>query len=260
MIGAARQIAARAAADAPLAGSGTAVVGAPPAGRRAIVTGGGRGLGRAIALALAGAGADVTAVSRTAAELETLAGCRPLPCDVTDPAAVASLPDADILVVSAGTNVPEPFLDVAPGTFDHVVGLNLRAAFFTAQAVARGMVERGHGSIVFVSSQMGHVGAPNRTVYCASKHAVEGLTKALAVELAPAGVRVNAVAPTYIRTPMTAPFFADRAFEHATEAAIPLGRIGEPADVTGAVLFLCSDAARMVTGTSLVVDGGYTAQ
>jgi NAD(P)-dependent dehydrogenase (short-subunit alcohol dehydrogenase family) len=107
---------------------------------------------------------------------------------------------------------------------------------------------------------MGHVGAPDRTVYCASKHAVEGLTKALAVELAPAGVRVNAVAPTYIRTPMTAPFFADRAFERATEAAIPLGRIGEPADVTGAVLFLCSPAAALITGTSLVVDGGYTAQ
>ena len=107
---------------------------------------------------------------------------------------------------------------------------------------------------------MGHVGAANRTVYCASKHALEGLTKALAVELAPKGVRVNAVAPTYIRTPMTAPFFADAAFESATEAAIPLGRIGEPADVTGAVVFLCSPAAQLITGTSLVVDGGYTAQ
>jgi NAD(P)-dependent dehydrogenase (short-subunit alcohol dehydrogenase family) len=228
--------------------------------KRALVTGAGRGLGRAIALALASTGADVTAVSRTAGDLETLAGCRALPCDVTDPAALAALPEADILVVSAGTNVPEPFLDVAPDTFDRVLDVNLRAAFFTAQAVAGGMAERGDGSIVFVSSQMGHVGAPNRTVYCASKHAVEGLTKALAVELAPAGVRVNAVAPTYIRTPMTTPFFADRAFERATVAAIPLGRIGEPADVTGAVLFLCSDAARMVTGTSLVVDGGYTAQ
>ena len=206
---------------------------------RAIVTGAGRGLGRAI---------------------ETLDGCLALPCDVTDPSALASLPDADILVVSAGTNVPEPFLDVAPETFDRVLDLNLRAAFFTAQAVARGMAEREHGTIVFVSSQMGHVGARDRTVYCASKHAVEGLTKALAVELAPAGVRVNAVAPTYIKTPMTAPFFADAAFERSTRAAIPLGRIGEPADVTGAVLFLCSDAARLITGTSLVVDGGYTAQ
>jgi NAD(P)-dependent dehydrogenase (short-subunit alcohol dehydrogenase family) len=232
----------------------------PFAGRRAVVTGAGRGLGRAIAESLALAGADVTAVSRTAADLETLEGCRALPCDVTDPAAVAALPEADILVVSAGTNAPEPFLDVAPATFDRILDVNLRGAFFTAQAVARGMVERGHGSIVFVSSQMGHVGAPDRTVYCASKHAVEGLTKALAVELAPAGVRVNAVAPTYMRTPMTTPFFADRAFERATEAAIPLGRIGEPADVTGAVVFLCSPAAQLVTGTSLVVDGGYTAQ
>ena len=227
---------------------------------RAIVTGAGRGLGRAIALAFAAEGVEVTAVSRTAADLDTLDGCHALPCDVTDPSALASLPDADILVVSAGTNVPEPFLDVAPETFDRVLDLNLRAAFFTAQAVARGMAARGHGSIVFVSSQMGHVGAANRTVYCASKHALEGLTKALAVELAPTGVRVNAVAPTYIKTPMTAPFLADDAFRASVEAAIPLGRIGEPADVTGAVLFLCSDAARLITGTSLVVDGGYTAQ
>jgi len=171
-----------------------------------------------------------------------------------------ALPETDILVVSAGTNVPEPFLEVAPDSVDRVLDLNLRAAFFTAQAVARGMAARGHGSIVFVSSQMGHVGAANRTVYCASKHALEGLTKALAVELAPTGVRVNAVAPTYIKTPMTAPFLADDAFRASVEAAIPLGRIGEPADVTGAVLFLCSDAARLITGTSLVVDGGYTAQ
>jgi len=224
------------------------------------VTGAGRGLGRAIALALAESGADVTAVARTAADLETLEGCRALACDVTDPAALAALPEADILVASAGANVPEPFLDVAPETFDRVLALNLRATFFTAQAVARGMVARGRGAIVLVSSQMGHVGAPNRTVYCASKHAVEGLTKALAVELAPSGVRVNAVAPTYIRTPMTAPFLAERAFERATVAAIPLGRIGEPDDVTGAVLFLCSPAAALITGTSLVVDGGYTAQ
>jgi NAD(P)-dependent dehydrogenase (short-subunit alcohol dehydrogenase family) len=229
-------------------------------GRTALVTGAGRGLGRAIAVALAEAGADVTAVSRTAADLESLAGCRALPCDVTDPAALAALPEADILVASAGTNVPEPFLEVEPETFDLVLDLNLRAAFFTAQAVARGMARRGRGSIVFVSSQMGHVGAADRTVYCASKHAVEGLTKALAVELAPAGVRVNAVAPTYIRTAMTAPYFEDAAFKTATEAAIPLGRIGEPADVTGAVVFLCSPAAQLVTGTSLVVDGGYTAQ
>ena len=222
---------------------------------RAIVTGAGRGLGRAIALAFAAEGVEVTAVSRTAADLESLDGCRALPCDVTDPA--LALPETDILVVSAGTNVPEPFLEVAPDSFDRVLDLNLRAAFFTAQAVARGMAARGHGSIVFVSSQMGHVGAANRTVYCASKHALEGLTKALAVELAPTGVRVNAVAPTYIKTPMTAPFLADDAFRASVEAAIPLGRIGEPADLVGMFVYLASDASAWVTGQVFYVEGGW---
>jgi NAD(P)-dependent dehydrogenase (short-subunit alcohol dehydrogenase family) len=242
-------------------------------GMTAVVTGAGRGLGRGIALALARAGADLALISRTAADLEAVGGeiaaldrnHQALPCDVRDEQALERALDQvasiDIVVASAGTNVPQPFLEVDHATFDRIIDLNLRAAFFTVQAAARRMVARqSGGSIVLLSSQMGHVGAPNRSVYCASKHAIEGLTKALAVELAPAGIRVNSVAPTYIRTPMTEPFFADAEFRRSAEAAIPLGRIGEVADVVGAVAFLCSPAAALVTGTSLVIDGGYTAQ
>ncbi|MCW2984503.1 MAG: short-chain alcohol dehydrogenase [Conexibacter sp.] len=242
-------------------------------GTTTLVTGAGRGLGRAIALALADAGGDVVLLSRTRPELEELAelvvarGRRAevVACDVTDLAATAraieGLAAVDALVATAGTNVPEPFVDVEAVTYDRVMDVNVRAAFFTAQAVARRMVATGtRGAIVLMSSQMGHVGAARRTVYCASKHAVEGLTKALAVELAPNGIRVNAVAPTYVRTSMTEPFFSDEKFHAHAVASIPLGRIGEVADVTGAVVYLCSPAAGLVTGTSLVVDGGYTAQ
>jgi NAD(P)-dependent dehydrogenase (short-subunit alcohol dehydrogenase family) len=239
----------------------------------ALVTGAGRGLGRAIALALADAGAEVAVISRTEADLDSLAkeikdtghACWMLSCDVADDdavnAALGQIPTPDLVVISAGTNVPQPFLEVDAKTFDRIFDLNVRAAFFTAQAVARRMVSDGRGgSIVLLSSQMGHVGAAGRTVYCASKHAIEGLTKALAVELAPHAIRVNSVAPTYIHTPMTEPFFADAEFRRQAEAAIPLGRIGEVEDVAGAVVYLCSSAASLVTGTSLVIDGGYTAQ
>jgi NAD(P)-dependent dehydrogenase (short-subunit alcohol dehydrogenase family) len=242
-------------------------------GRTALVTGAGKGIGRACATALADCGASVVAISRTRTDLDDLAReidqrgatCRAIALDVTDHAAVRAsierLETVDILVASAGRNVPEPFLDVQPQTFDALVDLNLGATFFTAQAVAGRMVAGGRGgSIVLISSQMGHVGAPRRTVYCATKHAVEGLAKAMAVELAPHGIRVNTVAPTYLRTPMTEPMFADGAFEEQARAAIPLGRIGEVDDVVGAVLYLASDGAGLVTGTSIVVDGGYTAR
>jgi NAD(P)-dependent dehydrogenase (short-subunit alcohol dehydrogenase family) len=243
-------------------------------GVRAAVTGAGRGLGRGIALGLAAAGAEVAVISRTENELVSLAhelaergltGYEVHPCDVLDQRAfdevLERIETVDAFVASAGTNDPRPFLDVDGAVFDRIFELNVRATFFTVQAVARRMVARRHGgSIVLLSSQMGHVGAANRTVYCATKHAIEGLTKALAIELAPAAIRVNSVAPTYIRTPMTEPFFADAAFRRAAESAIPLGRIGEVADVTGAVTFLCSPAASLITGTSLVIDGGYTAQ
>jgi NAD(P)-dependent dehydrogenase (short-subunit alcohol dehydrogenase family) len=241
-------------------------------GRLALVTGAGRGIGRACALALAEAGADLVAVSRTRADLDDLAreasalGRRvePVVCDVTDAARlrreIAALPRVDVLVACAGTNVPEPLLEVSDEKLDALLRLNVRAVFVTLQAAARRMVEAGGGSIVLISSQMGHVGAPGRSVYCATKHAVEGLAKAAAVELAPHGVRVNAVAPTFVETPMTAPFFADEAFRADVEARIPLGRIGRVEDVTGAVVYLASDASALVTGTSLLVDGGWTAQ
>jgi len=233
-------------------------------GRTALVTGAGRGIGRGCALALAEAGADVVAVSRSPVDLESLGRPRPAVCDVTDSAAVreliGGLERLDVLVVAAGANLPEPLLEVSDEHLDALLALNVRAVFVTLQAAARKMAAAGSGSIVLISSQMGHVGAPNRSVYCTTKHAVEGLTKAAAVELAPRGVRVNAVAPTFVATPMTAPFLSDAAFRAEVESQIPLGRVGRVEDVTGAVLYLASDASALVTGTSLRVDGGWTAR
>jgi NAD(P)-dependent dehydrogenase (short-subunit alcohol dehydrogenase family) len=170
------------------------------------------------------------------------------------------VPRLDVLVVAAGTNIPEPLLEVGDEHLDALLQLNVRATFVTLQAAARRMVAGGAGSIVLISSQMGHVGAARRSVYCATKHAVEGLAKAAAVELAPRGVRVNTIAPTFVETPLTAPFLADPAFRAEVEQQIPLGRIGRVEDVAGAVVYLASDASALVTGTSLRVDGGWTAQ
>jgi NAD(P)-dependent dehydrogenase (short-subunit alcohol dehydrogenase family) len=241
-------------------------------GRTALVTGAGRGIGRGCAVALAEAGADLILVSRSPDELEGVADevkalgrcARPVALDVTDAKSirhlVVELPALDVLVVSAGGNVPEPFLEVTEDHLDALLALNVRSAFVTVQAAARRMVEAGRGSIVIVSSQMGHVGAAGRSVYCTTKHAVEGLTKAAALELAPHGVRVNAVAPTFVETPMTAPFLAEDGFRAHVEERIPLGRLGRVEDVTAGVVFLASDAAALVTGTSLLMDGGWTAQ
>jgi NAD(P)-dependent dehydrogenase (short-subunit alcohol dehydrogenase family) len=233
-------------------------------GRLALVTGAGQGIGRGCARALAQAGAEVVAVSRTRDDLAGIApGIRPAVCDVTDSARlrelIAGLPHLEVLVVAAGTNIPEPLLGVTEAHLDQLLELNVRATFVTLQAAARRMVAAGGGSIVLLSSQMGHVGAPRRAVYCSTKHAVEGLAKASAVELAPHAVRVNTVAPTFVDTPMTAPFLADPAFRAEVERQIPLGRIGRVDDVTGAVVYLASEAAALVTGTSLRVDGGWTA-
>jgi NAD(P)-dependent dehydrogenase (short-subunit alcohol dehydrogenase family) len=242
-------------------------------GRVAVVTGAGRGIGRGCALALAEAGADVVAIARTRGEVEAVArdverlgrAGRPHVCDVTDARGldrvIGSLERVDVLVNAAGTNIPEPFLQVGEHSLDALLEVNVKGTFLAAQAAARRMVAgRRGGAIVNLSSQMGHVGAPGRTVYCATKHAVEGLTKALAVELAPHGIRVNSVAPTFVETPMTKPFLADEEFRAEVIGRIPLGRIGSVSDVAAAVVFLASPAAALVTGTSLVVDGGWTAQ
>jgi NAD(P)-dependent dehydrogenase (short-subunit alcohol dehydrogenase family) len=242
-------------------------------GRRALVTGGSRGLGLAAAAALAQGGADVTLLARDAAQLEDARGAftaagfsaEALAVDVTDRAALdmalAGRPAFDILVNNAGTNRPKPFLEVSDDDYDVVFGLNVKAAFFVAQRVAHDMVDRGiKGSIINMSSQMGHVGAANRSVYCASKHAIEGLTKAMAIELAPHGIRVNSVSPTFVETPMTRGFFENAAFKNEVLGKIKLGRLGTPEDVMGAIAYLASDASAMVTATSLRVDGGWTAE
>ncbi|AJP74762.1 3-oxoacyl-ACP reductase [Sphingomonas hengshuiensis] len=239
-------------------------------GRVALVTGAGKGIGRACVESLVAAGAEVIAVARTAGDLEQLrdrfgARVEPWVIDVRDAdflRRIEAMPALHILVNNAGTNAPMPFVDVDPETLAKLVSLNVTAAFQTAQAAVRVMLKAAqpHGVVINMSSQMGHVGSPNRTVYCMTKHAIEGLTKAMAVELAPQGIRVNAIAPTFIETPMTRPMFENPAFAAMVQNNIPLGRVGTVDDVTGALLYLVSDAARMVTGHSLVVDGGWTAQ
>ena len=218
-------------------------------GKRALVTGAGRGIGFAAASALADAGAHVTLAARTMSEIKEAAAAirargqqaEPLALDVRDidamKMAIAAQAPFDILVNNAGTNRPAPFVDVKVEDFDFVFGLNVRAAYFVAQAVARRMVEakRG-GSIVNMSSQMGHVGGPTRTVYCATKHAMEGFTKAMAIELAAHKIRVNTLAPTFIETPMTRPFFQNEIFRKDTLSRIKLGRLGQLEDLTGAIV------------------------
>ena len=241
--------------------------------RRALVTGAGRGIGLAAAAALAQAGAHVVLAARTEAEIAAAAAelraeglsAEPLILDVTDTkavrAAMAAQAPFDILVNNAGTNRPRGFLDVTEDDYDTITTLNQRAAFFVAQAVAQGMAKAGiKGSIIHMSSQMGHVGGQRRSVYCMTKHGLEGLTKAMAIDLGPLGIRVNSIGPTFIDTPLTRPFFEDKAFKADVISRIQLGRLGVVEDLMGAVLFLASDAAGLVTGTSLVVDGGWTAE
>lgn len=242
-------------------------------GKRALVTGAGRGIGLACAAALAEAGAHVTLAARSEAEIEAGAAAirqaggraEALPLDVGDTVAVRLALDGaarfDVLLNNAGVNRPKPFGKVTEEDYDAVLGLNLRAAFFVAQAVAVRMVDEGvRGVLIHMGSQMGHVGGPNRSLYCASKWGLEGLNKALALDLAPHGVRSNTIAPTFIETPMTRLFLEDRAFFDGVLAKIKLGRLGHVEDLMGAVVFLASDASALITGTSLIVDGGWTAE
>jgi NAD(P)-dependent dehydrogenase (short-subunit alcohol dehydrogenase family) len=241
-------------------------------GRRALVTGAGRGIGLAAAAALADAGAQVTLVARSSDEIEAvaqaittaggLAGFKTL--DVLDLDAVAlffdSHPAYDILVNNAGTNRPKPVTEVTHDDYDAVLNLNVRSAYFVAQGAIKAMLrDKIKGSLIHMSSQMGHVGGPNRTLYCASKWAIEGMSKAMALDIAAHGIRSNTIAPTFIQTPMTQPFLADPAFKASVLSKIKLGRVGQVEDIMGAILYLASDLSTLVTGTSLLVDGGWTA-
>ncbi len=245
--------------------------------RVALVTGAGRGIGQACALALARAGAEVWLMARTrdeihqvAAEIRAAGGkAHAVACDVTDTAAmqkaVAAIPVLDVLVNNAGTNIPEPFVEVSEEHLDLLLTLNVRSAFLVAQAAARKMLEsperkqRG-GAILHMSSQMGHVGAPGRTVYALTKHALEGLTKSMALEFAPLGIRVLSIAPTFIETPLYQKMSARPDFADWVRGRIAMGRVGQADEVAAAVVFAASPAASLMTGTSLVVDGGWTAQ
>jgi NAD(P)-dependent dehydrogenase (short-subunit alcohol dehydrogenase family) len=238
-------------------------------GRRAIVTGAGRGIGFAAAAALAEAGAEVTLIARTSSEVEAAAiqignGATAAVLDVSDIAAVKaffeSRPAFHILVNNAGTNRPKPMWDVTEEDYDAVFDLNVKSAFFVAQSCAQRMIAEGaQGSLIHMSSQMGHVGGPNRSLYCGSKWALEGMNKAFALDLAANGIRSNTIAPTFVETPMTRPFFEDPAFKTHVLSKIKLGRIGKVEDLMGAILFLASDASALMTGTSMVIDGGWTA-
>ncbi|MCP5144949.1 MAG: SDR family oxidoreductase [Gammaproteobacteria bacterium] len=241
-------------------------------GRRAVVTGAGRGIGRAAAAALAQAGAEVTLVARTAYDLHEVAeelrasgATVATEClDVTDVVAVqqffARQSAFHILVNNAGTNRPLSMLDVTEDDYDAVLDLNLKAMFFVAQAAARRMIEEEiAGSMIHMGSQMGHVGGVRRSLYCASKWGLEGMNKAFALDLAPHRIRSNTIAPTFIETPMTRPFLADSSFMASVMSKIKLGRLGQVEDLMGAIVFLAGDASSLMTGASLVIDGGWTA-
>jgi NAD(P)-dependent dehydrogenase (short-subunit alcohol dehydrogenase family) len=246
-------------------------------GKVALVTGAGRGLGAAIAAGFAESGADVVLLGRTREHLdETFDQIRKTggratvcPCDVTDDVeirkAIGSLPVLDIVVNNAGTNFPEPFVKVSDDHLDTMLDLNVRAYFVVAQAAVQKMLEdpgrkQNGGVVLNISSQMGHVGSPNRTVYCMTKHAIEGLTKAMAVELASQGIRVNSIGPTFADTPLVRRIVDTPEKREFITSRIPMGTLCRVEDIMAAAVYLASPAAAMITGTHLLVDGGWTAQ
>lgn len=244
-------------------------------GKVAMITGAGSGIGAGVALAFSAAGGDVVLVARTQSNLDQVADVirgrggrvRTVVCDVTDSAAIRGLiddlPRLDILVNNAGINYPEPMLEVTDEHLDAMLNLNVRACFVTAQAAVQKMLTNtgpDAGVIINVSSQMGHVGSPNRTVYCMTKHAIEGLTKAMAVELAGQGIRVNTLCPTFVDTPLVRKIVDTPEKEAFLVSKIPMGHMATMEDIIGGALYLAGPAARMVTGTALKVDGGWTAQ
>lgn len=241
-------------------------------GKRALVAGASSGIGLGCAIALAEQGAQVSMSARSEARLEAVVGelktdgldVASLPMDVSKVEEtreiVAEQGPFDILVNSAGIARHGPFLETSCEDFDDVMRVNLRGAYFLSQSVARGLHEAGRpGSLIHISSQMGHVGGQERAVYCASKFAMEGFTRAMAIELGPAGIRVNTICPTFILTPLTEPTFRDPEKREWIRQKIKLDRVGMIEDVMGAVIYLASDASRLVTGSAMMVDGGWTA-
>lgn len=242
-------------------------------GKKALVTGAGRGIGMGASIALAESGADVTLVSRTEQELKEICdhinsqglSASYVALDVNNENEINHLIEKsnpfDILINNAGTNKPAKLVDTDINDFDYVMSLNVRSVVNLTKCVVKKMLANDvKGSIINVSSQMGHVGGPNRTTYCSSKFAIEGFTKSLAIELAPNGIRVNTVCPTFIQTPMTEPFLKDEEFKKNTIGMIPLGRLGEVRDLMGPFVFLASEASSLMTGSSLLVDGGWTSR
>lgn len=242
-------------------------------GKRALITGASRGIGLAAAAALAQAGAEVTLVARNQDEIQQAAevinssggNAHYEKLDVTRldkvEAFFANQPAFHILVNNAGTNRPKPLTEVTENDYDTVLDLNLKSAIFVTQACAKQMIkERVQGSIIHLSSQLGHVGSASRSLYCASKWGLEGFSKALALELAPHGIRSNTICPTYIETSLTKPYLEDKAFLESILKKIKLGRVGQVEDLMGPIVFLASEASALMTGSSMMVDGGWTAE
>ena len=245
--------------------------------KTAIVTGAGKGLGRACAIALAEAGANLIIISRTKKDLDEVSKvikklrskCRSYVCDITNydeiKDIISNQAKIDILVNNAGNNIPEHFTKVKTKNMEYLVKINTVATFNIAQLCALKMIKSKNrkkigGAIVNMSSQMGHVGGPIRSVYNMNKWGLEGLTKGMSLDLAKYNIRVNTVCPTFVVTPMTKKFLKNKKFKRETLNNIPLGRFAELSEISSAVVFLASDAASMITGTSLLVDGGWTAK